>query len=107
MLFEKGHKLAKGGARPNSGRKPDMVKALAMAALVGDDVGQYIESIKEIAGDPEAGHKIRLAALIYLTDRILGKPKQGVAVEDATTPTSIVMEVIGPRWPDGWKPMGE
>jgi hypothetical protein len=100
MPFQPGHKLAKGGPRRNAGRKTDAVKALARAAI-GEDATPYIDAIKEIAADPEAGHKVRLAALVYLTDRALGKPRQSVALEDSRSmPTSIVMQIVGPRRPE-------
>lgn len=65
--------MARGGVRAGSGRKRNIVKALAAEALGCGSVG-HIQKIKELAYSPKTPAGVRLSGLVYLVDRELGKP---------------------------------
>ncbi len=88
--FQKGHKLSKGGARVNSGRKPDWfrekMRAIATneAALqfleetvLGKDVDEFITQQGECIPH-RAKAETRLKAWEAAADRGFGKPTQAI-----------------------------
>jgi len=93
MPFEIGNRFGMnnvGGARPGAGRKPDAVKRLATTALSDPEkAAVYLASIEELAGNAE-NEKVRLTALIYLVDRILGK-----TAPHARQPTPVEITING------------
>lgn len=62
-----------GGRRLGAGRKADKVKAIVAEAKAGKAI-DYLEQIEALAASSDSD-KVKLAALIYLVDRELGKPK--------------------------------
>ncbi|HYE20107.1 MAG TPA: hypothetical protein VEA69_16790 [Tepidisphaeraceae bacterium] len=73
-LLKNNVKQAPGGKRPGAGRKPDVVKQIAQTAMA-DKAVDYLEAIERLALSTDSD-KVRLAAYVYLTDRLLGKPKE-------------------------------
>lgn len=87
MSFEKGHKLAKGGARPGAGRKKTP-STLIKEALVNNDqrLPELFDNLYKLAlsGDREA--------TINLIDRSLGKVRTRTELE-----VTRGEELLGPR----------
>lgn len=74
--FEKGHKLAKGGKREGSGRKPDAFKE-AMQTIA--DSPKFIAWLKGVIdGDIEADPETRIKAWREARDSGYGKPMQAI-----------------------------
>lgn len=91
MAFKKGNRLAKGGKRPNAGRKPDEFKALmreiasskeavelVRGAIEGKEVDEFLvlQTGVQVPVKPDAA--TRLKFLQYATDHGYGKPNQPV-----------------------------
>lgn len=84
--FQKGNKLAKGGARPNSGPKPNWFKEQCRKRLERPEVLQLVDDMVDgkkiephvnkdagvIYTEPRAAD--RLAAVEFLRDTGIGKP---------------------------------
>ena len=96
MPFTKGHKLAPGGPRPNSGPRPDWLKIKCQKLIEKNNLieflanvasGEYTERIIAEAGQTiivrrSANAETRLKALSMLLDRGFGKPPQDMALTD-------------------------
>jgi hypothetical protein len=82
--FPKGNKLAKGGSRPNSGRKP-----LALRALCADSFFDRISKLTSIIDAPDARPADRIAAMSLLAK--IGLPSQFENV--GAMPTAIAWQL--------------
>lgn len=61
MPFQKGHKLAKGGARQGAGRKTNAIRALCAKAFA-----DRVPVLGQIIDDPQARPTDKIAALALL-----------------------------------------
>lgn len=77
MPFTKGHKLARGGKRPNSGPKPAITKDLQARLFTPDLARAAVQVLREKLTDGD------LDAAKYVADRMFGKPRQQVDLEAA------------------------
>ena len=82
MAFEKGNKLAKGGPRPNSGRKSKEALELIAKAEQADveEVNGMIDHLKDLALTCKIP-QVQLGATTAWLDRKLGKPKERKEVD--------------------------
>jgi hypothetical protein len=67
--FQPGHKLAKGGPRPNSGPKPSEIRELCASNFY-----KNVPILDEIARNPKSSNKDRIAAILALAK--VGIPAQ-------------------------------
>lgn len=78
MGFAKGHKLAKGGARPGAGRKKSLAKQLE-AEFIKDKENEaefgFALFVREMH-NARNSRKFRLYAANMVMDRVWGKPKE-------------------------------
>src|ERR1041384_7097891 len=76
--FLAGNRLAKGGARPGAGRKPEVVRDAEQKLLQkygsATNLDRYFAKLDELAND--ADPDVALAAVKVLLDRLLGRPRQ-------------------------------
>lgn len=112
MAFEKGHKLAPGGARPGAGRTPDWLKARCQeivdkvkvieflgSVVAGEDVEQAVGDQGEVIRVP-ASVRDKIKASEILLDRAYGKVGQPVDItlaeqsELAPVPTDLVQSLV-------------
>lgn len=88
--FQKGHKFAKGGARPGSGRKPSWFKELcqdkmrkhklieiAVNIAIGKPEDEFITDQGECIPH-RAKANVRLEAIKFITEHGVGKPNQAI-----------------------------
>jgi len=74
MPFQKGHKLATGGKREGSGRKPDEIKKIFQDILVRSGALDRLEEILKTTTDND----VFLKAFALTADRGYGKAPQPV-----------------------------
>ena len=76
--FERGNKAAKGGARPGAGRKTNAARVMmeSVDVLSPEQTEERLREMHRMSIDPDVSAKVRAQLLIYLTDRVLGKPTQ-------------------------------
>lgn len=86
MPFQKGHKLAKGGPRPNSGPKP-----LATRALCHLSFHKRVRVLAQIFDDTALEPRDRIAALKVLAS--IGVPRQHE--HELKVPATITLAVVG------------
>ena len=96
MAFQKGNKLAAGGKRDDSGRKPDKFKQKCQELANSPAMLQWLHDIVDgrIVVDPE----VRLKAWDRLADRGYGRPAQGILAVDGdgkAIPYSISVTIDG------------
>lgn len=83
MPFQKGHKLAKGGARPNSGPKPNPIKQMVDSGdySADPDVQSVIDFLRKVVDDGAEDTRNRIAAAKEYLDRKVGKAKERKEVD--------------------------
>lgn len=87
--FQPGNKLAKGGRRPGSGRKPKEITNIEQQLV--QDLGSIEKAWAKLEELVEAGN---LDAIKYRIDRALGKPKQVIGGE---AKGSFTLEIHPPK----------
>lgn len=87
MPFQKGNKLARGGARPHSGRSPAWVRELCRKAFI-----DRLPTLRQIIDDPKTGARDRVAALALLAR--VGVPAQSEVSGPEGKPIEIAVELF-------------
>lgn len=95
--FEKGHKLAPGGAREGAGRKPDVVKQ-SLADLMDSTItlADRRAILKAVVEQAKLGD-VRAATFIF--DRLYGKPKETIEMSGSDDNTRPIIVNIAPPQP--------
>lgn len=95
--FEKGNKLATGGARPNAGRTPNAIREAA-----AEHLAEGVETLGDIAADQKAKDADRIAAVRAL-HTLVGK--EGPAAKGPPKDEELVALFLRLKSPhDAWPP---
>lgn len=110
MAFKRGHKLAPGGARENSGRPPDWLKNKCQELIDKHKIIEFICDVAsgeytEVVFDGELKREIRVSAKAderlkaanMLLDRGFGKPVQDVRPVDGEGNYKPLVVMLSPQ----------
>jgi hypothetical protein len=96
VAFAKGNKIASGGKRQGSGRKPEDFKTQLARLNTKDDILGQVRMMAK--GQIEVSDKVRLSASLWLLEMEHGKPTQALEHSGTVnTPIHFVIETYDPK----------